>query len=161
MDGDVAAKESDVNRRICPSAESLDRLHAVHPWVPSSACIRPPPHVVAEKHAFMERQRQTYASVADSALAEVFGFPTRRGSLRDPHAKYAAVDVVRAQVLRPCTFPYDVPEGTHHSVQWFSFPPDDSHREPLPDDVISATIAENLRGVHLRLWSSSFVCRVV
>ena len=130
----------------------LQSLHEVHGWTPSSESIRPSPETMAKKALLLERLKRFYRSPVDYIFEEIFGLESDMddaGRLFVPALK-ADADL---RVLAPQGFPYDLPEGTNHSVMWYTKRPQGEQIE----HIIEADIVEHLER-HLKHTDFQFIC---
>ena len=105
--------------RIESDLKSLDRLKSKVKWTPSSSQIRPSLSVKIRKAQILSNIKNTFVSPLDYLLSSVFSASTKEttnGLLTTD------IDTCGTTcVLRPNEFPYDVDEGTHHSICWYPY----------------------------------------
>lgn len=87
----------------------MEALHAKHPWVPGSDSIRPSEATLALKREAMSSSGGTFS--VDEWSRQFFG-----AAWSD--VLQGSSPCRRKYHFAPNTFPYDVPEGTHHYVLW-------------------------------------------
>lgn len=113
-----------VRSRISSDTCELDILNMIYPWIPNSSQIRPLPEQLVEKHAGMNAVNETWKSMRDYILHQIFDKPV----LEDLDGKLGAADAdVTATSIVFCVsqFPYNVQHGGKHWILWFG-----CHEEP-------------------------------
>jgi hypothetical protein len=89
--------------RISSALEDLNRLSAIHDWIPNEHTIRPTSADLAAKHAAMDRISNTWPSVIAFIEHSIF-----------------CNDTTRQWFFKPSTFRYNLPNYCNHYVLWSS-----------------------------------------
>ena len=128
--------------RINASSESLTKLHAKYPWIPSGSDVRPSVHVLTQKAKDMSQVMFFYESLRDYLLEEIFGISTEINAngkcfVKELPASFFELD----SNLRENKYPYQVSDRTKHYVLWY---PMFSREATLSDSQITRDITRHL-----------------
>ena len=126
--------------------EQLQLLQNVVKWTPGRDNIRPTPRVKQHKGLFDENLRKMYDCTQSYILIELFDYPCdfvpeHAGMLRVHVPRAEREQLVHRSAWEVQGFPYDLPQGTHHGVMWYTWSPADG----LAVDTIDADVRAALR----------------
>ena len=128
--------------RINASSESLTKLHAKYPWIPSGSDVRPSVHVLTQKAKDMSQVMFFYESLRDYLLEDIFGISTEINAngkcfVRKLPTSFFELD----SNLTENKYPYQVADKTKHYVLWY---PMFSREATLSDFQITRDITRHL-----------------
>jgi hypothetical protein len=132
-----------IRGRISSDIQDLNRLHAVHKWIPDETMIRPFVAVLDNKKIFSQYVLTSWASSRDFILDTHFKYRMAENELGLLYVMDSIDAEIAEWVLMESLFPYAVPEGVHHSVLWNSYY---DYFADFSDVVINNKITEQLRG---------------
>ena len=129
-----------IQGRISCNPQALNDMHAQYGWIPSALHVRPNPECIQRKVDYFQQIQESYHSIRDYILHEIFQLPVRR--LHSNRWQVEFTPLRQMHRLAPNPFPYQLPNpATKHFVFWY-ITTDDTI---WSDDQINTTLSHETR----------------